>query len=171
MKYGFDKDEHRTMHFKTTGKIVYDPIRAGKVSNEKGWCIIEVDVGQMLDYYSFQFHKKFGFRLDKPSWLPHLSVLVGEGSFSSEKPWGWRDGEVVDVSYSHYLFWNDNHIWVAANCDAVVEIREHYSAKAGDRGHITIGRIPKSHFGAIPAFTSFKDLDAWKNFIFNTPLI
>lgn len=169
----FAPNEHRTMHFKTTGKIVYDPVRAGKVAKDSGWCVIDVDTEEMAHYYRHQFYKKFGIELDSPSWMPHLSVLIGTGTFDDSIPWRWRDGEVVDVEYSHYLFWNKNHVWVNSHCDALVEIRKHYnsSSEVKDRGHITVGRIPDKKVGVIPVFSSFKDFTHWEDFKFNSPLI
>lgn len=167
----FRPDEHRTMHFHTTGTVIYDPLRDGKVANEKGWCIIDVDVEDLMAYYAYQFYKKFGIMLDKPSWKPHLSVIVGEASYDNSVPWKYRDGEEVDVSYSHYMFWNKNHVWLAAQCDVSDELREHYSCIAKDRGHITIGRIPNKHYEAIPEFKSFNDLHIWNGYPFNSPLI
>lgn len=169
----FSPNEHRTMHFKTTGKVVYDPIRAGKVSDEKGWCIIEVSKDEMSEYYRYQFYKKFGITLDRPSWEPHLSVLVGAGTYNEDLAWGWRNGETVEIEYSNYMFWNKNHVWVASHSDALVDIRTHYNChnEVKDRGHITIGRIPEKKMDVIPTFASFRDFYRWDNFPFNTPLI
>ncbi len=46
-----EKDAHRTMHLKTTGKVVYDPVRA--VKNDVSCILIEVDDVELLSYYRF----------------------------------------------------------------------------------------------------------------------
>ena len=162
------QDYHRTMHFNTVGKVVYDPLRAGKVAQETGWAVIQLDTEDLTSYYANQFYKKFGIVLDKPSWEPHISVI--KGTYDESKPWKHRDGEIVEIEYSHFMFWNDSHVWLNASCVANIELRTYYGQPSGDRGHITIGRIPEKYKNTLPPFSSLKDLPKWEQFIYNSPL-
>lgn len=154
-----EKDAHRTMHFKTTGKVVYDPVRA--VKNDVSRILIEVDDADLLSYYRFQFWKKFGIVLEKPNWSAHLTVLATDDK--NNEPWHYLDGKIVEVSYSHYMFWNESMVWVAAEAKEMSEIREHYGIIAMDRGHLTVGKFKTKNI--IPTFKNFTDEDHnWSRF-------
>lgn len=158
-----EKDSHRTMHFKTIGKVVYDPIRA--VKNDKPRVLIEVDDGELLSYYRFQFWKKFGIMLEKPNWAAHLTVFSTDEKNDSE--WGYLNGKIVEVFYSHYLFWNESMVWLNAEAKELKEIRENYGVKSMDRGHLTVGKFKEKE--VLPTFKNFTDIDEKWKFYPNNP--
>lgn len=157
-----NNDYHRTMHFTTPGVVNYSPERKGVIGNR---LVIDVCTDGLIEYYSYQFFKKFGIKLDKPSWAPH--VTVGETSIDAEK---YREGDTVVVNYSHFLFWNEKHVWVAADSEATYDLRAFHKIESMDRGHITVGRFSEKHQGVIPNFKSMRDLVLWESYPFNSPL-
>lgn len=160
----FDSDlinSHRIMNFKTIGHIRYNPDRGSLKTGNKNWAIVELLEDDLSDYYRFQFYKKYGITLYKPSWKPHLSIIKG-WELTSNNPWGWRDGEDIEVEYGHQIFWKKNFVWINAHCNAMDEIKNHYNFEIYDGGHLTIGRIPYKNLLDIPRFCDFKDLHLWE---------
>lgn len=70
--------------------------------------------------------KKYGIQLVKPSWEPHISVLKGYPEINKSVPWGWRNGEEIEVHYGHEIFWNKAHVWINTYTPAIDELRHHY---------------------------------------------
>lgn len=167
--------QQREMHFTAKGKIVYDPKRGkdknGKDIIDKDRVVIQINCFDIFDYYAYQFRKKFGIPLIRPSWEPHVTVFANH-KYSQRKgiPWGYRNGEIVDVQYSHEMFWNDEHVWLQAECEAVQDIRNAYKNGSRDRGHITIGKFHPNDIGKLPQFKKYEDISLWDMYIFNKPM-
>lgn len=166
---------HRDMHHSTRGIVVYGPKRGvdrnGKPIIDENRVTIQIRDGfGICDYYSHQFFKKFGLQLVRPSWEPHVTV-IGDRRYNGRKaPWGYRTGDVVNLEYSHYMFWNDEHVWLAAECPALLDIQRHYNHHRYDRGHLTIGKFHVDDVGKIPQFKRFEDIKLWDDYIWNTPI-
>lgn len=149
---------HRCLHFRTEGFIVYDPDRKSMSKNVEHWAIIQVD-DEISRYYRYQFFKRFGIELLKPSWESHISVLKGYNDTDRTLPWGWRDGEIIEVNYGHELFWNEYHVWINAYSSAIDKMREHYGIfNARDNEHITIGKFNTKDIGLLKTFGTYRDL-------------
>lgn len=149
---------HRCMHFNTTGVIVYDPERGTMSHNVEHWAIIRLEQG-ISDYYRYQFEKKYGIQLVKPSWEPHISVLKGYPEINKSVPWGWRNGEEIEVHYGHEIFWNKAHVWINTYTPAIDELRHHYGVvNARDNGHMTIGKFKNHEIGLLKEFGTYRDL-------------
>ncbi len=147
---------HRCYSFSTSGKIVYDPDRKKMKNRTTHWAVIEVD-DEIANYYRSMFYDHFNIQLVKPSWETHLSVLKGYNNTDTSIPWGFKDGDIVQVEYNNELFWDENHVWLNAHSDSIFEIREHYGIfSALDSGHITIGKFHLSDVGKINPFKSYK---------------
>lgn len=153
---------HRIMNFKARGIIRYNPDRGSLKTGNHNWAVLEALEDGLSDYYRFQFFKKYGISLEKPSWSPHISMIKG-WDINSDKEWGWRDGEEVDFEYSHALFWNKNFVWVNTQSQAMYDIQEYYGFGKKERGHLTIGRIPSKNINDIPMFSNYDDLSLWDN--------
>ena len=143
---------HRCFEFMTLGKIEYDPARKGMKANTEHWAVINIDEG-IGEYYRWQFFQQFKIQLEKPSWPIHSSVLKGYRDTDQDKPWGYRDLELVEMHYTHELFWNEQHVWLNSHCDAYHDLRQYYNvSSAMDKGHITIGRFRQKDIGILERF-------------------
>lgn len=156
------EEPHRIMNFSTKGVVRYNPDRGTLKAGNDNWVVIESLEDELSDYYRHQFFKRYGIQLEKPSWSPHISVIKGWPS-ETERPWGWRDGEVVDFEYSHQMFWKKHFVWVNTKCPVMYEIQEYYGFNRIERGHLTIGRIPSRNLNDMPRFCDYKDLDLWSS--------
>lgn len=148
---------HRCLHFCTEGTIIYDPDRKKMSKNVDHWAIIRID-DEIASYYRYQFYKKFGIDLLKPSWESHISVLKGYKDIDKSIPWGWMDGETVDVHYGHEIFWNEHHVWINAYTTFIDDMRKHYGIlSARDSGHVTIGKFHAKDLGRLAPFGTYRD--------------
>lgn len=145
---------HRCFDFETTGKVVYDPDRGTMKNNIDHWAVITVDPA-ISTYYRKLFYQRYGIELDKPNWEVHCSVLKGYNLMDKNKPWGWRDQEMVDVNYTHELFWNSTHVWINCYSQAFFEIRDFYNIQGLDQGHITIGKFKHYQQGHLKPFKNY----------------
>lgn len=137
-KYG-----HRCYTFQTEGRIIYDPLRAGKASSY--WAIIEMDK-ELTRYYREQFKKKFGIILFSPAFDAHISLIRGDYEKTKEmdKNWKYLDGKIVEVWYDSNLYWNEKHVWLNTYCEEYFKIREEYNVvgwNEKDFSHITVGKF------------------------------
>lgn len=169
------RQNHRKMHHRIVGTIVYDPQRGvdrnGNPLIHSGRVVIRLPGFGLADYYAHQFFKKFGVRLTRPSWDLHVTIFANRIFCRNKKAaWGFKNGEKVVVEYSHEMFWNDEHVWLPASSPSVSEIRNHYQNHPIDLGHITIGRFHPNDIGKIPNFCNYNDLDLWDKYVFNTPV-
>lgn len=163
---------HREMNHTTQGVIVYDPVRCADKKGQrlihKNRVVIQLRGFGLIDYYAYQFYKKFGIRLIRPSWEPHITVFADHKySKNKNQQWGYRNGETDVIQYGHNMFWNNEHVWLPAECSAVYEIRNHYQNCPPDLGHITIGKFHPSDVGRIPQFITDKDVGLWDNLAIN----
>lgn len=145
---------HRCFEFETKGKIVYDPDRGTMKNNIDHWAVITVEP-DIATYYRKLFYQRYGIELDKPNWAVHCSVLKGYSLMDKNKPWGWRDQEMVDVNYTHELFWNSTHVWINCYSQAFFEIRDFYNIQGLDQGHITIGKFKHYQQGHLTPFKNY----------------
>lgn len=166
--------DRRKMEFAVPGKIVYDPLRGtdkhGKSLIDVGRCTIQVDGHGICAYYAYQFRKKFGIDLLQPDWEPHVTVIARSKFNRKQNPWGFLRGQKVVMQYSNQMFWNDEHVWVAAECPEIQIIRDHYGNLSYDRGHMTIGRFRVTDVDRLPHFKKPDDLPRWDSYIWNKPL-
>lgn len=167
--------DRRKMSFSVPGMIVYDPIRgydkAGKPIVNKGRCTVRLaKAGDLCRYYAYQFRKKFGIDLLPPDWDPHVTIIAKNQFNKKPAKWGHKDGEIVHMQYSHQMFWNDEHVWVAAECPEIMELREHYGNLSYDRGHMTIGRFRVEDVNRLPHFKKPEDLELWNSYLWNKPM-
>lgn len=131
---------HRCFQFKTDGKIIYDPDRKTMKKNTDHWAIITIEP-DIAAYYRKLFYQQYGIELNKPNWDIHCSVLKGYSTTDKTKPWGLLDQEIVDIHYTHELFWNSSHVWVNCYSKEFFELRDFYNVVGPDQGHITIGKF------------------------------
>ena len=167
--------KQRMMSFSLPGRIVYDPTRrqnkVGDTSIHHGRCIIKLlNARDLCRYYAFQFYKKFGLELLQPDWEPHVTVIAKSQFNKKKNDWGYKNGQNVKVQYSHQMFWNDEHVWIAVECPELMEIREHYGNLSYDRGHMTIGRFRVDDVNRLPHFKKPGDLELWNDYIWNKPV-
>ena len=167
--------ERRKMIGTVPGIIAYDPVRGadrgGRPILDLGRCSIRIPSGHgLVDFYAYQFRKKFGITLLKPDWDVHVTVIAKNRFNKKVKPWGYMDRKHVEVGYSNQMFWNHEHVWVAAECPELMEIREHYGNLSYDRGHMTIGRFHPNDIGRLPQFKKPEDIELWDKYIWNTPV-
>ena len=142
-------------YLRGTGRIVYDPFRAGKF--DPNWCVVEVDT-EITRYYRYWLQKEKHIILQKPSWDAHISVVRGERR-ANKYPQLWKKyhGQKVDFLYEHGvvrcardkdqpgLFY-----WVDVECPLLNKIRTELDLPTGMRFHVTIGRTYYENI-ALPA--------------------
>lgn len=132
-------------YFCSTGRIVYDPFRAGK--KEPHWCVVEVDT-EITRYYRTWLQKEKHIILQKPSWDAHISVVRGEKQVSA-RPALWKKYQSKQISFL-YEHGNIRSVkdkdqpgkfyWIDVECPMLDAIRAEFGLPTGYRFHITIGR-------------------------------
>lgn len=142
------QQRHRCYAFETTGQILYDPNREGMKANTDWWCIIKLCPG-LIDYYRQQMMKRYHVQLYQPAWGSHLSIIRGERSPNVRQHWKHLDRKKVKVSYTHEIYWNEDHAWINAHCDEFYEIRELMGLPVSFGAHITIGKFADWERGAL----------------------
>lgn len=141
--------------FKGTGKIVYDPFRAGMKAKTDWWVVIEVDK-EITRYYRWWLNYQFGLILDAPAWDAHCSVVRSERPKpGTEHLWKKLHGKVIDIDFGHIVknapskpeFW-----YIDAYAPEIDEIRNGFGLKTFHDYHITVA---KSKFEQFPVMDRF----------------
>jgi hypothetical protein len=106
----------------TTGKIVFDPQREDSFA--PWWAMIELDC-DMCGYYQWFLKKRFGVKLQKPLWGPHVSFVRGEEC--DKDKWGYIkalwNNIPVGFSYNPNVRTNGNHWWMNVQCEQIEQLR------------------------------------------------
>jgi len=131
--------------FKGTGKIVYDPFRAGMKAKTDWWVVIEVDK-EITRYYRWWLKTRHHLQLDAPAWDAHISVLRGEKPRADQQHlWKKYHGQVVEFQYGPDSFKSEQadgrHFWIIdVVCPAVEMIRKELERPYDWVPHLTIAR-------------------------------
>lgn len=135
--------------FKSTGRLVYDPVIKGDPDSFKEfWLIAECDT-ELAGYYRWLARKEMS--LDwflKPAWGAHISVTRGD---KPPHPEHWRKyhGQKIEFEYSNIVWTNGRHYWLDVVCPRMSEIRVELGLPpkfAYAEFHLTIGNLDPSLF-------------------------
>jgi hypothetical protein len=131
------------------GKLIYDPVRSGLKTKNKGWVVINAD-NEIARYYRWWVQKERWIELCQPSWGTHVSCVRGEGIRDVYQPlWKKHDGEIITFEYEHNVrrsgdtTGGDRPEWfwfVDVRCPRIDEIRAELGLRTFFKYHMTIGR-------------------------------
>lgn len=131
--------------FKGTGKIVYDPFRAGMKARTDWWAVIEVDK-EITRHARWWLNRRYHLQLDAPAWDAHISVIRGE----KPKPelmhlWKKYHGQRVEFRYGLDTYKSEQadgkHFWlIDVECPIVGDIRKELERPYDWAPHITVAR-------------------------------
>jgi hypothetical protein len=129
-----------------TGTIVFDPVVEGQSSIIPFWAMVMMD-GDICKYYMWWLEKRFGLKLQKPLWGPHISFIRGEACHDWDKVKAKYDGQEIKFSYELDIKSNGKHWWLRVTCDALKDIRKELDLprENGVGLHLTIGNPGERH--------------------------
>lgn len=80
------------------------------------------------------------FKLNKPAWGSHISVICNECPPRQEL-WGLRSGGLIEFQYEPILNTNGQYYWLSVVCDELLDIREQMGLKREPfyALHLTVG--------------------------------
>ncbi|MEO6303505.1 MAG: hypothetical protein ABIP51_10040, partial [Bacteroidia bacterium] len=111
------------MFIESKGKIVFDPLVEKQKDNKPFWAMVMLD-GDICLYYLWWLEKRFGLKLQKPLWGPHISFIRGEETglwnLIKEK----YNGKDINFIYDLNVKSNGKHWWLRVTCEELKDIRE-----------------------------------------------
>ena len=134
--------------FKSTGKLIYDPIRYGYKKNKNWRCILTVD-NDLTRYYRWVIKKEFGFILYEPSWKSHITIINGEKPLY-EKLWKKHNNRKIDFVYDINIRWSGDttdhkyifkYWFLDVYCAEFNSLRQELGLSEKSKYHITIGTL------------------------------
>lgn len=131
---------------KTTGKLVYDPIRFDfKKTHKQRTLILDLKRDDLDLYYQWFLKQKYGqwMSLQRPMYGVHCTVIKGDEFIPKDKLCLWKkyQGQFLEIEYDpskierHWEFWS-----LSVKSKQLIEIRKELGLKEDFRLHITIGR-------------------------------
>jgi len=127
----------------STGKIVYDPYRAGMKRRTDWWCILEVDK-EITRYYRWWLEKELHLHsMVAPAWDAHVSIIRGE------KPqphlmhlWKKYHGKRVEFKYQHnpQRSKRDDYWTIEVEAPSLLGIRDELNRPSNWSLHLSIGK-------------------------------
>jgi hypothetical protein len=131
------------MWHKSTGKIVYDPFRAGMKRKTEWWCILQVNK-EITRYYRWWITRELHIHsLVQPAWDAHVSIIRGEKPDDSLMHlWKKYQNMVVEFEYKHdpYKAKRDDYWAVEVNCPILLDIRKELQRPTNWGLHLSIGK-------------------------------
>jgi len=128
-----------------TGIVVYSPHRPGirKIQRHSPWwVIVEIDK-ELSRYYRWWIEKRFGLRLQVPTWGTHITVVSDRDKIEPEylNQWKMFDRQQLSFEYNvaveqHWKFWTLN-----VKSDVLTQMRKDLGLTRHHSLHITIGRM------------------------------
>ncbi len=137
-------------YIKGSGKIVYDPYRAGMKTRTRGWCILSVDK-EITRYYRWWLSYQYHIHLQPPSWDAHVTCIRGE-QITDNTIWKKHQGIIVPFDYEHGNIQkfrsgrNDpnnvpgDYYVIDVKCDMISQIRQEAGLRTYESYHLTVGR-------------------------------
>ena len=124
------------------GQINYAPSRPSQKFSGEHICVVDTDE-DLSAFYRWMWTKQNPhLPILKPSWNSHISIMRGERILNNGIPWKYRDGELVEFSYSPEIIDDGVHVWINTYCEAFFELRHRYNVPIKyNTGHITIGKL------------------------------
>lgn len=134
--------------YKSTGTLIYNPIRNNKSEKNPHWILLMVD-DEITRYYRHVMKTRFFKELCVPSWGSHITVNPGR-PIPKEKQCFWNkyEGKIFDFSYSNRIrsVDDDSHggqfFFIDAFSDELNGVLSELGLLDSDKHHyhITIGR-------------------------------
>jgi hypothetical protein len=144
-----DGSNMKEFHFKSKGRIEYNPARGNLKKKPDWWAILHCSE-EITRYYRYWVYKRYHIPLSKPSWGSHISIIRGEKPYDDQMHfWKKYDGLEVEFEYSHNVRqsgdttgWDrpDSYWFVDVKCDFLIDIRKELNLKYDYGLHMTIGR-------------------------------
>lgn len=144
------------VEFKSTGKLMFDPVLGRKPVFSPWWMIVRTPK-DIVDYYRYWFDQKTGVYLNEPKWGSHISVIRGEIPKENIEYWKKDEGKTIEFNYSNKIKWNDDYVWIDVESEDLLDIREQLGLKRQPKWnlHITLGKFQKELY---PSFKSLHEV-------------
>lgn len=131
---------------KASGKLLYDPPRPGLKKKHKARSVIIQPKFDDIDlYYQWFLKKRYGLRLQRPVWRPHVTIVKGNEKIKNELSWKKHDQVIIEYEYSPAIEKNFQFWTLPVRCDQMKELRRDLGLKPDFPFHITIGRLYDNH--------------------------
>ena len=130
--------------FKSSAKIIYDPVIEGDPSSFKEhWIIAQCDP-EIARYYRWltKRHACLDW-LIKPAWGAHISIARGDAPLKPEL-WKKHQGQWLEFEYGNEVWTNGRHFWLDVRCEKMYDLREELGLSRKFRFaelHLTIGNL------------------------------
>jgi hypothetical protein len=131
------------------GKLRYSPKAESIPNPSKWWLVVDADPNLARLYRElFNWENRCRFKIFKPAWDAHISVVRDEKPPRIEM-WEKYSGEEVVFEYDPTIKTNGEYYWLDVQCERLLDIREEmglprlYQFDNGETMnlHLTIGRI------------------------------
>ena len=125
--------------FKSSGKLVYDPVFENQRETKPFWLMLQCD-DELARFYRYLLFKERCVKLnEKCIWGAHISIIRGERPLTGW--WGKNNGKEIEFETDGIVRDDGRYYWMNVDCLELSRIRVSYGLpyKPFFDFHLTIG--------------------------------